>query len=296
MPRCISRMTDSHRQLCGCESCIISKNFVLVLNKFCTWAHKAMIDEANKHENADNKAQLEEEAKAFLGWFKKEDGSPRFSHPRDVIDAMTCPMVKAGYDTKEDTRKLYKLKCCMGRCNDRPDQVGLDIPVQLLDKSPEARTISFEEYEYHGFCSEHKSIPNAPQECPKCQEIKQIEYKDDEEKPPTGKYHRNKRLTRTEAKIGDFMLEHFLPQMRLYKWHLSLYIVLGKNFCRREWEEAIARVPGSMMEDKDFLLRPSSVFSMERYRAVTLEEGTPMSPLKGLPSSMLMKNMQPLSS
>ena len=31
MPRCISRMTDSHRQLCGCECCIISKNFVLVL-------------------------------------------------------------------------------------------------------------------------------------------------------------------------------------------------------------------------------------------------------------------------
>ena len=48
LPKNLRKMTDSHMQLCGCEVCIISKNLVPVLNKWCTVTYNSMMNEANK--------------------------------------------------------------------------------------------------------------------------------------------------------------------------------------------------------------------------------------------------------
>ena len=49
------------------------------------------------------KDEMVEEAKKYRSFFKKEDGSNKFTHPRDIIDATTCPKVDVG-----GGRKLYK--------------------------------------------------------------------------------------------------------------------------------------------------------------------------------------------
>ena len=93
MPSYLSKMTDSHMQLCGCETCIMSKNFVHALNKWCTLAHNSMMNEAEKPENAAKKDELAQKAKQFRSWSHNEDGSPKWKHPRDTVDLIACPKV-----------------------------------------------------------------------------------------------------------------------------------------------------------------------------------------------------------
>ena len=63
MPRHVSPMTDTHMELCGCENCNISKNFVHTLNKWVTNYVKCLKNEADKPENSDEKTDLLHKAK-----------------------------------------------------------------------------------------------------------------------------------------------------------------------------------------------------------------------------------------
>ena len=136
LPKNLRRMTDSHMQLCGCEICIISKNLVPVLNKWCTVTYNSMMKEAHKPENVANKEQLVQEAKTFRSWSHNADGSPKRSHPRDFVDLITCPKVDVG-----EGRKLSKLRCCLGRCSNCPE---LYFPSLMRDQSPDAKMMAFE--------------------------------------------------------------------------------------------------------------------------------------------------------
>ena len=104
----------------------------------------------------------------------------------------------------------------------------------------------------HGFCTEHKSVKGGPSACPECKEIQETEYEEGEEVPPTGRYWTERSLTRKWEKIGDFIINFFVPQLRRYKYHQYLRIVLGKNFCIKERLLALLKNPGSVQAQKDF--------------------------------------------
>ena len=197
-------MTDSHMELCGCECCNISKNFVPTLNKWVTNYVKWLKNEAQKPENREEKTRLLLKAKLVNDRFKKPDGTNKYDHPRDIVEVMTCPKVDVG-----DGRMIYRMECCLGRCKKCP---SLYIPKCLFDKSAEARILWFEVYEKIGFCTEHKSIKKGPKECPECEEIKNTVYPEGQKKPDTGRYSTSKPLTKQGEKIGDFMDDFFLPQ------------------------------------------------------------------------------------
>jgi galactose-1-phosphate uridylyltransferase len=116
------------------------------------------------------------------------------------------------------------------------------MPVLQLDQSADARQISFQNYQYHSYCTVHKSLAGAPTKCPLCQ------VDDDSH----GKVLRKKHLTRQRKTIGDFMLNEFLSQYRDYRYHLQHVILLGKNFAVRQRKEAFREVPGAIMIQRDF--------------------------------------------
>ena len=96
MPRFISKMTDSHMQLCGCETCYVTKNLTSVLNAYCTRTYKKMIADADKPENADTRQDKLDRAESFKLMTKLEDGSPKWNHPMDFVDLSTCSKVDVG--------------------------------------------------------------------------------------------------------------------------------------------------------------------------------------------------------
>ena len=95
----------------------------------------------------------------------------------------------------------------------------MDVPAIMTEKGPDARTMSFQVYEYHSFCTCHLSLEGAPTKCKECKGIeennkkieehnKNTEKREDKlKKQETGKLIRKIRLTKKIKKMGTFLEE-----------------------------------------------------------------------------------------
>ena len=101
-----------------------------------------------RRELEDKAKEKEAEAEEFKETWKLADGTARYKHPRDFVDAITCPKVSIGKG-----QEIHKVNCCLGRCEDCP--ASMEIPDVMTGKGPDARTISFQVHECHSFCTSH---------------------------------------------------------------------------------------------------------------------------------------------
>jgi hypothetical protein len=99
LPRNISRMTDSHKEMCGCEHCIISKQYLQAVSAWTTkyYALRNDLDINDEQMNAMHSFYFNDDQKA----------TAKFEHPREVLSTMSCEAVNDG---------LFRMKCCLGRC------------------------------------------------------------------------------------------------------------------------------------------------------------------------------------
>ena len=101
MPRNLVPMTDSHMQLCGCETCIIAKSLTITLNGWCTRYHNSLVNDAGKAANRrgrnwkKKKRDLLQKAGTVKAFSKAEDGTAKHKHPRDFV-AATFDLPKSG--------------------------------------------------------------------------------------------------------------------------------------------------------------------------------------------------------
>ena len=61
-----------------------------------------------------------------------------------------------------------------------------------------------------------------------------------------------KRLTTQEAKIGEFMEEHFFPMVRTYRYHIFLVYLLGKTGFAEDRLERALETPGNVARQADY--------------------------------------------
>ena len=148
LPANLSRLTESHKELCGCENCIVSKGYCQTVKGFETRLSKQLPTA---------------EAVAFKASMHK------YSHPREAAATIACAP-KQGI--VQGPWPLHKFSCAMGECKDCKDKVVPTHP-KLLDRSAVAKEIAFHEYKPWSFCSIHKTLPGAPTKCPQCKELKE---------------------------------------------------------------------------------------------------------------------------
>ena len=72
---------------------------------------KAMKKKTDEEKDPAKKSDLTLELDAFKATVLVE-GKHRFATPRDAVSAITCAPV--------DDTGLYKMDCCLGKCNDCP--------------------------------------------------------------------------------------------------------------------------------------------------------------------------------
>ena len=191
LPRNLKQMTNSHKQLCGCETCIIAKELCITL---ITWETKQLnylkFDHQLDTTNAEKKSKLDTfTAEAFT--LVDDKPQHRFKTPKEAAPLMSCPLKSGG---------LYCFPCALEQCSNCPE---FPIPALELDTSESAPTIAYQVYRYHSFCTVHHSLPPndngiAPSKCTQCEANRQQQHQP--ESP--GKVSRKKQLTRTRKKIG----------------------------------------------------------------------------------------------
>lgn len=124
-------MTDMHKEMCGCEDCIIPKQ---MLQTFKAWTG-LYLKELNEEESKVDGALIDS-----LKSFVMADDKPRFEHPCDMVDLMTCQPATEG--------RLPNIKCCLGCCQECP---SFDFPALLMDDTANARRLSYQDYQYHSY-------------------------------------------------------------------------------------------------------------------------------------------------
>jgi len=162
LPRQLGKLTEKHKEMCGCEDCIEPRGLTTTL---IAWRTKRLNDLKKKVNTAKVEAvkqTLQERLDEYQKEAFKPDGSPLWSNAKEAFMSMTCAPV--GEDG------LHRLECVLGRCKNCPK---FFIPEQEKGKDPVLDTkISFNVYEYYTRCSVHGTVGQA-MTCPMCEAEKQ---------------------------------------------------------------------------------------------------------------------------
>jgi len=231
-PRWLCPLTDSQKQMCGCDICIIKKDLVTSLFKWQTKRLEDLRHEAATATNNTTKRSLSTTANLF-----EANGYHRYSHPREVVESMTCPFA---WNTE-----LHRFSCVAGRCANCP---GLVVPNVEKDINEDTRKIHYEVFEPHSFCSIHKSLTNAPTKCSLCEAAKL-----EDETFVKGKFTRKQRTRRAMESIGTFMETVFPKHLQDYRHHQWLVTLLGKHHSVHERQEKFRLLKaGSVTIQRDY--------------------------------------------
>jgi hypothetical protein len=117
LPCNLSQLTDSQKQMCGCEMCIVGKGLVSTLNAFCSRQFTAL----------ENAGALEEAMDYKFG-VSVNGRKHRWVHPREVVAAMICAAPGKG--------NLHAMECCLGRCTNCPSLLIPDRELVDLTSAP----------------------------------------------------------------------------------------------------------------------------------------------------------------
>ena len=249
LPAQIRKLTDSQKSTCGCDVCIMAKEYLDTLNAWESHQLNRMKARVERETNRRRKAALKGKATRFEKEIAPPAGSTkvhRWEHPREVVSQMTCQPVtvqrpaQGNGPTSSDT--ITKLHCCIGDCEQCPD-----LPLPKLETSTTQDTILFQTYVYHSYCSVHKSLEGAPEVCPFCENIRKKKLKEE-----TGTVYRKAQLHQKRSTISQFITKHFIPQMKKYRYHMVKVAMLGKHHCKHWRSEGYKTMGAALYADRDY--------------------------------------------
>ena len=195
VPPELRRMTARHEQMCGCESCIITKHMHLSLK---AW-RKRRVGDMKKQlftmepgPEKDRKVQEFDTYKAHV----LPDGKDLHEHPKDAISEVFCPII--------GETGLHNWGCVLRKCKNCPEY---NIPT--AEKGTESDltlpTIKFHIYQVATNCSLHKKLPTYSKVCETCG------TKQDPLVEKLGRISTRKYLTIMERPIDEFITISMYP-------------------------------------------------------------------------------------
>jgi hypothetical protein len=265
LPAFIKPLTDTQKETCGCDDCIVGDSTVKTLN---AWESRTLhvMKLGEERARGSKRTQLKTQWCAFKNAVYPDQNHDdttsavklhhRYEKPRDIVDQLTCHAIDYG------GHKVHKLRCALSQCT--KDGCGsfekLCVPKLEADVSQTAREINFDVYRHHSFCSMHHSLPpnektgNGPTKCPSCMKTGK-----------QGKVIRKKHLTRHRKPIGLFFKDHLHPFFASeYRYHQFKMAMLGKHHTTKDRKAAALKVPGAVFSVSDY----TDAFVQELHLAV----------------------------
>jgi hypothetical protein len=240
LPKQIRKMTASHKQMCGCETCITIRSLHQSLN-----AYRARQLREMKKDLLDGlplTQEIEEyEAKVF------PNNSIWHSKPQLAIDEVMCKSVD-GFEHRS-------WRCVLKRCADCPEY---PTPNAERNTNTNAPKIRFHVYEPVTTCSLHGIIALRSKVCPQC-----VPTVNPPKSTKTPKIRTRRYLTLLQKPIGSFMEEYYIPALKKYASHLAIVIILCKRCCGKKRQAAFQSRTGDLKTIRDYAERLAAKFNLE---------------------------------
>ena len=212
MPQHIKRASKRDKQMCCCEKCVIAAEIHEAYKRWRTRKLKRLKLLAETAAGAEEKASLSEAAQVYEDEIFDANGNHVHPGWKDVVRCIQC-------DNVGDLGHPH-WKCALGRCSACPP-----FPVPAAEKECDDE-IAYNDFIAVKKCTAHGILPRGLTECPLCSRLSQEELKKFK-KTPTLK---NKKCRVTERKpIKDFLSDVYIPKMEDMRYHMNLFIILGKN-------------------------------------------------------------------
>ena len=241
LPPQLKRMTEKHKQMCGCEVCLIGDSHQKTLNAFRV-RHKR-----------DLRAAADTPWRAFDAHVYQpslDDDPPRPWHAK-VSDALECvqcsPIIQCG---------LPHWSCVLRRCGKCPKY---PVPPEEQGTDENAPTIKFHIYKIATECTKHGILTKGVKTCEQCTADPPSPSASARKRP---KVRSRKHLTLMECAIGTFHTEYYLPSLEKLAYHRPHVKILGKGYCGAARLAAFKRKP-SVRTRRDYAERLAASFNLE---------------------------------
>ena len=225
--------TDSHKQMCGCEVCVVSRLMFISLNSWRKRHYKTI------HANACT--QFEKlEATQYCTFVQSAP-----TKPSEAIKEVLCQPV-------EECNNHYKWPCVLRKCNSCPT---VTIDPRENKYGNDAPRINFNFYVSYHKCSIHRLLPSGTKICPQC--------KDMPEGSKVGKVRSDKKLEVLNVAIGTFMNEYYSPMIEKCAYHRPHVRMLSRKECGAMRQVAHIETPYSFSTSHDYTERLTPNFDFE---------------------------------
>ncbi len=257
MPPQLKRMTQSQKQMCGCEICIDGKAMWQALMEFRNrWAKEYDLTIAALLSEGDNEsaAALQKSRDEYMSAVFVTEGEQKIQTIDEYVGIISCPSI--------GETGLQHYNCCIGRCTNKHGCKSTPIiPKQeqiygSVDGEDEPKSIvTWMQHQNIYTCLQHGVIePDAKfkSKCPHC--------KDD---GGESKVRCNLERVKYQKPIGDFMETFHKFISDKYRQHKWLVDVNGPRHCigQRKPETILAEDPLSVLVARDYTDRISAEYN-----------------------------------
>ena len=248
-------MTEAHKQMCGCETCLTPDSLQKSLNAVRVRIKRELYAKANALPAGGGKPAKARKAAANLAAANYQptlDYSPAIpwhSKPGLALGEIQCQSCPGGGG-------FPHWDCVLRRCTKCPDY---PIPPEEQGTDENAPTIFFHVYETVMRCTKHGVITPGTKVCEHC---KADPTSSDQSAKNAPKVRSRKHLTLINCAIGTFHQEYYLPALEKLAYHRPHCRILGKEKCGAARLAAFKSHP-SVRTRRDYAERLAAAFNLE---------------------------------
>ena len=254
MPSNVRKMTNQHKQMCGCKQCTLMDFY----HSACLQFQSRLLTKMNQkvdqlQEGSAQHSIANAQRVLYCREVRDSEGNTRFPKPRDAAMHVSCKAPDSGNDDKM-LANLTHFHCANIACTRCPDYKIPDAESRLdADDAvfQYASSIKFHTYEKGTRCSHHGSLNDGSTSC---------HFVDDCE----GKIQTRDQLVKKEMPLDIFLTDYYLPQLQAYKLHQFQFIILSKAHMTNPRHESLKTDLGEVATIRDF----AEALSLEHNQAI----------------------------
>ena len=241
LPAQLKRMTQRHKQMCGCETCLTPRSLQESLNAHRSRVHRSL---AAGSDNEKDRAKI-------YGAAVLPGGTPVHARSSDAVACIQC-------DNLPGT-SFPDWNCVLRRCEKCPKY---QIPLEERGIDADAPRISFHVYITKTSCSKHGYLEKGAKKCPLCV-AEPPPPPAQKPAPKRAKITDRKHLTQLTRPVGVFHRDYYLPALEKLTYHLAYVKILSKYHCAALRDHAFRTCPGSAKTKRDYAERLAAAFTLE---------------------------------
>jgi hypothetical protein len=243
LPPQLKPMTEKHKQMCGCETCLVPDSHQKTLNAWRSRHKREMTAKANAMPAGRAKTTALQQALNYQKTLNLNPPTPWHLKPGLALDEIQCQPVANG---------LPRWDCVMRCCDKCP---AYPVPAEEKGTDENDPKIKFHVYQTVTECTKHGVIAPGSKVCVQCQA---------DPSPPAKapKVRSRKHLTLLERPIGVFHRDYYLPSLEKLAYHRPHCRILSKDHCGNARLAAFKRRP-SVRTRRDYAERLAAAFNLE---------------------------------